>query len=391
VGASLYSRDLLMALPGFRATLQSANKRAKLTLWGNLPGMSESPVLESAVMLHDSSHYDLDFTLLRGRVVLTNIRTKGPTKVWLRTETGGVALTLPQPDDQVALEIYGRWAPGVPFSLKKGADHAPVRVWEVNVLNGRVDIKADRNEWAMSAPPGRAYFHGDSVAGPASEGPQPRKTLPEWADPKAKKSALAQMIAAVVKEYTPLFKDREDQEVLVELFAAADKDKDPRRAAMVRELVIYAYGALDRVDKVAELLGHSTDEQVRKTAVIALRHWIGVRAGRDEKLFAVLVERLHYTRPEAETVMQLLHSPFAHDQAETYETLITYLRHRKQAVRELAHWHLMRLAPIGRKILFDAAGPVAEREKAVKEWKALIPSGELPKEPDDTKDKKKPG
>ena len=75
---------------------------------------------------------------------------------------------------------------------------------------------------------------------------------------------------------------------------------------------------------------------------------------------------------------------FDHAQAETYETLIAYLKHRKQAIRELAHWHLVRLAPVGRDIPFDAAATVAARAKSAEAWKKLIPDGELPP------DKKKP-
>jgi hypothetical protein len=94
----------------------------------------------------------------------------------------------------------------------------------------------------------------------------------------------------------------------------------------------------------------------------------------------VLRDELNYTKAEAETIMQMLHSPFDRGQAETYETLIAYLKHRKQAVRELAYWHLSRLTTVGRDIAYDAAAPAAERNKAVAAWKKLIPDGELPKE-----------
>jgi hypothetical protein len=77
----------------------------------------------------------------------------------------------------------------------------------------------------------------------------------------------------------------------------------------------------------------------------------------------------------------LLHTPFDPKAPETYETLIAYLRHDKQPVRELAKWHLDRLAPAGRSIPFDAAAPPEEREKAYKEWKKLIPDGKLPPPP----------
>jgi hypothetical protein len=63
------------------------------------------------------------------------------------------------------------------------------------------------------------------------------------------------------------------------------------------------------------------------------------------------------------------------------------LNHRNIAIRELAHWHLVRLAPTGEDIPYDAAAAKAERDKAVAKWKKLIPTGQLPKEPEE----KKPG
>src|SRR4051794_14291600 len=41
---TLYSRDLLVALPGFQARVQPTSKAVVLTLWGNMPGLSDSPV-----------------------------------------------------------------------------------------------------------------------------------------------------------------------------------------------------------------------------------------------------------------------------------------------------------------------------------------------------------
>jgi hypothetical protein len=388
-GSPAYSRDLLLALPGFKGSVVSQSKRVRLWLWGNLPGLSDSPVLESAAILHDTSHYDLDFTPLRGRFVLANNRTdKGAARIWLRTDVQGVAVTLPSPGDRVAFEIYGRWAPGVPFDLKGGADHAPVRLWEVYALEGRVQIEAGPNEWSMSAPPGRAYFHGDSVGGPDQQGPVPLKKLPAWADPKAPRTKTAEMIEGILTAYRERLREKEEQEVANEALALADKDKSAPRARMLRRLVIHALAAMDDVKRVVQELENSKNDTIRKTAVVALRHWIGVRASRDEKLYSLLTEDLGWRKPEAETVMQLLHSPFSPNQPETYETLIRYLGHRRQAVRELAHWHLVRLAPIGAEIPFDASAPEAERAKAIAAWKKLIPAGELPREKEDETKKK---
>ncbi len=387
-GTTANSRDVLLALPGFKGSVVPQSRRVRLTLWGNLPGLSDSPVLESAAILHDTSHFDLDFTPLRGRFVITNERDKGAARIWLRTDVQGVALTLPSPGDKVAFEIYGRWAPGVPFDLKKGADHAPVRLWEVYALEGRVQIEAGENEWQMSAPPGRAYFHGDSVSGPDQQGPVPLKKVPAWADPKAPRTKTAAMIEGILAAYRARLREKEEEEVATEALALADKEKSTERAAMLRRLVVYGLAAMDEVQRVARMLGESKNDTIRKTAIVALRHWIGVRASRDEKLYGALTEGLGYTKAEAETIMQLLHSPFNPDQPETYETLIRYLGHRKQAVRELAHFHLVRLAPIGADIPFDASAPESERARAIAAWKKLIPAGELPKEKEDETKKK---
>lgn len=385
-GEVVHSRDLLVALPGFKVDLQTDSKAVKITLWGNLPGLSESPVLESSVVLHDSRAYDLDFSLVGGRVVLTNTRDKGPVKIWVRAEAG-VQLTLPEPGDSVSLEIYGRWPTGVAYVHKRKDGVKPVRLWEIHCLKGKLEIKAARTEWYMSAPPGLAYFHGDNVDGPSSNGPEKRDSLPEWWNPRAKRPKLALLVQSLVDHYTGKFKANDPDEVATEILAAAEKDDNKLRARILRYIVVHAMCAIDEVEKVADFLEHSKHDEKRKAAVIALRHWIGSREGRDDMLYTILHQQLGYTKAEAETVMQLLHSPFDPSQPETYETLIAYLKHRKQAVRELAHWHLVRLAPIGQKIPFNAAASAADRARASDAWKALIPAGELPKEvkPDDTK------
>jgi hypothetical protein len=379
VKEEVYSRDVLVGLPGLRAVVEPRAGSVRLTLWGNLPELSASPVRESAVILHDSRAYDLDFTLLRGRVALANAKAKGEAKVWLRAGRNTVELTLPEPGDEVAVELYGRWPAGVPFSLKGGTGE-PVRVWEVYVLKGRATLEAGSDEWSMSAPPGRAYFHGDSVSGPDEEGPRRLAALPEWADPKAKPSAEAVLIKGVVEAYRGRLKAKGAVEAAGEVLAGAEKDGNKARAAMARRLAVYGLAAVDEVGRVAAELADAKHADARRAAVEALRHWIGSAAGRDEALYEVLVNDLEYKPREAETVMQLLHSPFRRDQPETYETLLAYLGHGKLAIRELAYWHLYRLAPAGRAIKYDPAGTPEERAKGLAEWRKLIPSGSLPPE-----------
>jgi hypothetical protein len=380
--ATVFTRDLLVAVPGFQIVLEPASKNVSLTLWGNLPELSRSPVLESAVVLHDTKAFDLDFTLVRGRIVLTNVRAKGAAKVWLRAKTG-VQLTLPEPGDSVALDMYGRYPSGQSFSRNPKAGDGPIQLWEAHCLKGTLDIKAGDTEWAMTAAPGLAYFHGDSSSGPAPGGPEKRAALPEWADPNATPPALARVLESVVETYVANVKDKDLADVPGELLALAAKEKHVQKAHLMRQLAIHSMIAVDEPGKVAAMLDGSKVDDVRHTAVIGLRHWIGAREGRDHKLFLLLQRELHFGRAEAEATLQLLYSPYDRDRAETYQTLIAYLRHPRQAIRELAHWHLVRLAPAGMEIDYDASAPAAGRNKGADAWKKLVPDGELPAEKKD--------
>ncbi len=73
-----------------------------------------------------------------------------------------------------------------------------------------------------------------------------------------------------------------------------------------------------------------------------------------------------------------MHNAFASEDAETYETLIAYLRHENLGIRELAWRQLSSLVPEAVAVSYDPAGTEAERARAYKAWKTLIPSGSLP-------------
>ncbi len=111
--------------------------------------------------------------------------------------------------------------------------------------------------------------------------------------------------------------------------------------------------------------------------------------GQDQKLYRGLIEKRGYKPAEAASVLQLLHS-FDDDELahpELYEVLINYLGNDKLALRGLAHWHLIRLVPAGKKIAYDPHAAKEQRDRAIQEWRKLIPSGKLPPADDGTKDK----
>jgi hypothetical protein len=374
-GEQVYTRDLLVCPPGLRVGLQTRSRAVLLTLWGNVPQLSESPVLESAVILHDNPDYDLDLTLVRGRVFLTNNQAKGPARIWVRGKSASALLTMGEPGDQIALEVFGRWPAGVPFSLKHKPGVAPIQSWEVHVIRGKLDITAGKNHFAMSGPPGPAYFRGDSVSGPDPSGPRFRASTPDWADPKVSTPATTALIQKLVDVYRKALKSKGAREALAEVLAAAEKDENRQRAAMARELAVYTWAATDEIPEVIRALADTRHPEMRKAAVIGLRQWIGA-PGRDEVLYKALLK--DHTPVESETIMSLLHSPFDAEHPESYEALIAYLSHGKLAVRELAYWHLVRMAPAGREIRYDPAGAPAERAKGVTDWRKLIPAGSLP-------------
>jgi hypothetical protein len=121
---------------------------------------------------------------------------------------------------------------------------------------------------------------------------------------------------------------------------------------------------------------------------LVLRNWLGRAPGQADKLFAALT-RDGYSRIQAGTLLFLLFGPDAKQLAQpaAYDVLIAMLGSDKLAVRELAHWHLVRLVPAGKDIAYDPAAPAEAREKAQASWRRLIPPGQLPPRPK-TEDKK---
>jgi hypothetical protein len=379
---AVYTRDQLMALPGVKAVVETPG--VTLTLWGNVRQLSAFPGLESAVVLHDGRAFDLDFTVLTGRVLLTNAQKKGPARVWLRLPGGeSWQVVIGEPGDQAAVEVYGRWPRGTSFVKDPKPGDEPTYAAVLLAIKGQTELTTEAHSYLLTAPPGPAVYSWDSAGGEEG-GPRQRKALPPWADPKAAVPAEGKTLEDAVDLYQKNLKAfKSPQAAMAAVLDAADKEADKPKAAFLRDFAVAGLGALDQ-PRVAELLADPHSADVREAAVLAARHWIGKSADRDLLVYHHLTDRLGYTPREAETVMQLLHNPFDPDQPETYEVLIRGLDSKKLAVRELSRWHLYRLTPVGKDISYDAAAPDAERDKAVKAWQELIPAGKLPKE-------KKPG
>ena len=123
---ALKAGDLLLGLPG--AKLESGDKAVSLTFLTDF-GDSPFPVVECAVILHESKDFDLDVTLDRGRADFTNIKAKGAAKVRVRVHDQIIDLTLHEPKTSVALELYGLWAPESASRQSRGRKTCRWRTW----------------------------------------------------------------------------------------------------------------------------------------------------------------------------------------------------------------------------------------------------------------------
>jgi hypothetical protein len=370
---AVHAGDVLVGLPG--AAIETNKRAVRLMLLTDMAKNSPYPILEAAVILHDSPGYDLDFTLDRGRVDVTNTREKGPARVRIRFHDQKWEATLTEPGARIALELYGRWPAGVRFTPMPGPGDVPAADLLLLVRKGHVDVRHGSNQHAMSGPPGPALLHWDN-SGEGDEAPQRLEKLPEWAEVEDITSERAQRITKVVEEFR--------QEVLKTSLKAAlltfAKSDDPNHRASG----IIFMGATDSLEELAGVLTETKQPETWDRAVVVLRHWLGRGAGQDQRLYRDLIDKHGFTPTHAATLLQLLHSFGDTDlaQPELYKMLVRFLDHEKIGIRGLAHWHLTRLVPAGKKIAYNPNDPKDKRDKARDQWKKLIDDllakGQLP-------------
>jgi hypothetical protein len=281
-------------------------------------------------------------------------------------------LTL-EPGARAALEFYGRWIAGDQF--KADADpkeHAPVAEALLIVVKGEAELHIGRHTWRMHAPPGPAVFAWHSETGPEAH-PHKLETLPHWAKPETETSLQAKKLQSVLAKFRALQKDKSLEEAIQALLASQDPDES--------RVAIYSLAAMDQLALLGQVLRTSDNPELWDHAVVATRHWLGRQPGQDQKLYHHFIDKAGMTPVQAETVLHLLHDPGEVERQcpETYEFLIDALDHPVFVTRGLANWHLKRLVPAGRDIPYNPQAPEAERLAAVKAWKKLIPTGQLPK------------
>lgn len=369
----LRAGDLLVGLPG--AIIENGKGAVQLSLLTDFDKNSPYPILEAAVVLHASADHDLDFTLDRGRVDVTNLKKDGAARVRIRFHDQQWEANLTEPGTRIALQLYGRWARGIPFRKDPGPKDVPAADLLLVVRKGQVELTHGSSFCLLSAPPGPALLHWDN-SNEREEACQKLEKLPDWVATEQADSERAQRIKNTVEKMR--------EQVVKSSPGTAGRalavSEDPNERASG---VIFM-GALDDLEGLGEVITSTKHPDTWDRAVVVVRHWLGRRPGQDQILYQRLLDKRGLKPAQAAGVMQLLHSfgdaELAHP--ELYTTLVKYLDNDQLGIRGLAHWHLVRLVPAGKEIDYNPLDPKEKRDKGRDQWKKLIDdqiaNGKLP-------------
>ena len=388
-GTPIQSTDTLVSLPGFTNVVQTP--AVSVVLRGNVPQFALAPpqlnLLESAVVLHKSKDVDLDLSLLRGRIFLTNRKDKGPARIRLRfgeREVWDIALA--DFGDQIGVDFFSLYD----YQINHRAGEEPRSFLFLVLVRGEAKVTVnDVDAHTRRAEPPRSYlFVWDSFS--RAKDPFELKALPaSWriAPPTIDEVKDEGLVA--VKRMTAALKDLEvrlsaDKPVNIAIKEGLSKE-DP----MARYLSIYCQGAIDDVGNLVDDLAdddttHSID---RKVSIFTLKRWLarGPRQARvlfhkeKEDATGVLIDK-KYKVGEAKRIVDLLFDLPVETwrRPETFDLLARYLRDSRVAIAELAYFHLLQLAPGAKLPPFNAAESREERGKVATAIEAMIAKKQLP-------------
>ncbi len=357
-------------------SLTNTSGLVRLTSRADYLGLSPLPVLETAVTLHKPDAAALDVTLDRGRIELQNLAA-APAVVQLSFGRQKWTVTLATADAKVAVEVVGRWPAGTEFRLKPVAGYEPAMSAVLLQLAGTSTVSTGSTTFALGAPPGPALVSWTSLE---SRDPAPTRLdkLPDWADPAHRypeplAGKISSMSAAVLK-YRAL-RNEQPAEATDAFLNSANSDE--------RRIGLVVAGAEDDLERLANGITEAKEAEVWDFGITVLRHWLGRGPGQEQKFHRFLTDVRQYSSADAAKLIRLLNGFTRREQSrpELYDVLIEYLRHDRAAFRNLAAWHLVRLAPDSQRVPFKTNGSKAEFEPVYTMWRALIPPGTVPREP----------
>jgi hypothetical protein len=355
----------ILALP--EAEIQSGNNKVLVKMVCDVGKRGPFPVLESAMRLHAANNVDMDVTLERGIIGFANLQKEGSARVKLRFLDQAWDLMV-EPGTRIGIEIYGRHPPGIPAFLDKNVKDSPTIDVVFLVLSGRVLVGAQGQEFAMTAPPGPASLRWNNLDKQIEVARLEK--LPENITGSVTKEETEkrQFICRTLKRFAA-----EPIENVLANLVQGDNERE-------RRLGVICLGALDKLPELLKSLTDPKHADVRDQSILVLRSWLGRGEGQALRLYNDVMKPRQITLIQAKNIFHLLFGFTDEEKLDpiTYQVLIDCLKHSKLPVRELARWHLVRLAPEGKNIAYDAAGPEDQRMEAYRQWQALVPPGKLP-------------
>jgi cytoskeletal protein RodZ len=377
---AIESGQTLVSLPATRSTIQ-LSRGLQVKLWGAVPELQPAPQLyESMITLHASEKFDVDFTLLRGRVVLVSTKADKAVLVRMRfenpmmidgVETFDMAVG---PKAEVLIDRWSSFPRSEPFFRDPANNNrvGPMAQVGIIALAGNVTIKHGDVPRSLMSPPGTALLLWSSNKGTSD--PQNMQSIPDWLLGKGSAKGTDEKIIKETNQVRQDMVSNLNSKNLDVLIAEMRESNNP----IARRLSVLSLAAMDELPSLLDLLEQDKQPDVRLTTIESLRYWIATSRNAEYKLYDLL--KAKYKMSEAETIMQLLHSfsERATQQPDTYELLIDYLVHPVLPIRELAAWHLYQMAPAGRNIPYSASADSVIRQRAHTAWRALVPPGQLP-------------
>ena len=369
--------DQVLAMPGFKADVQ-LETGIKVHLWGNVPELLPSRLLESRVRFHTPGRkagdkgedFDADITLLTGRIYVGTTKPAGG-RVRIRFANQVWDVTLADAKSEFAIEAITSFDPGTPFAKEGGA--LPRVEVQAAVVRGTASLSIPERFKTfpkLTAPTALAW---DSKIAMLGE-PKPiemgnsyfdRFLLVDAGQGKTVEKAKSEMAARL--------KDRAGTKLM--LLEVLTEKPDANRIA-AGQLAVYGQAAIvsnaDELKPLIDLLNEEAKGYSRLATVNALAAWIAQSPGNTATLSAALVAKLR-NEQDPDTILRLLRGAVARDP----DRLVELLSNGSVAIRELALWNLINFVdPSAVKspvLVTDVAlmgMPVYE--KFVKGWKARL-------------------
>lgn len=357
-----------LALPGCRGELQL--DQIKLTLAGLLPEIVPFPsLLESMIDLHQHEKFALDFTLRKGRIVLTAEAEKPMVRIRFENpfhpEQGEIIdMILLGKGTQVLIDRGGAMRAGKHFfknpnDVGREPPGAFLGIW---VLKGSAAARQGTVGYALTEPPGSANLVWSSLGGlktPSTVNKLPTivslsPPMPDETDKDRRKLRDDILKARDSLAREPAGKPIKDR------LAGSAKSKDPAQRIMAGR----CYAALGYVPELLESMIEESDAHGWLAGVASVKHWMAMSRDNEYKVYDALQKT--FKKGESFKIMELLHGLAKPD------ALVEFLDNEKLTIRQLAHLNLCEVLPKGKEIRYDPTMPAQQRQAAQKEWLKLL-------------------